>query len=142
VSDVDPEVLKRTTVFSTCTTSQLARLAAAADLTEHAEGEALLEEGVVGHRFHLLLEGEAAVERHGQHVGTVRQGEFVGEISLLGGGRVSATVRCTKPTRALTLEREPFWRLLEEEPAIALRILELVARRLAEESAATETSNL
>jgi CRP-like cAMP-binding protein len=142
VSEVDPEVLKRTTVFSTATVEQLAKLAEMAELTSHPPGEALLEEGTVGHRFHLLLDGGASVERDGREVGTVHAGEFVGEISLLGGGRVTATVRSTSPTRCLTIGREPFWRLLEAEPALALRILEVVCRRLTQEARLGATANL
>jgi CRP-like cAMP-binding protein len=126
---IDPDVLRRVTVFSTCTPEQLARLATAAVETHHATTEVLAEQGVIGHRFHLLLEGAAEAERDGQVVGRVMAGEFVGEIGLLGGGPATATVRCTQPTRCLTLRRERFWEVLEAEPAIALRILEVVCRR-------------
>lgn len=142
MADIDPEVLRTVTVFSTCTPEQLTRLASDARITEHADGEPLTEEGVMGHRFHLLLEGQAEAERGGEVVGTVRAGEFVGEIGLLGGGAATATVRCTVPTRSLTLRREDFWRILEEEPAIALRILEVVCRRLVQEVGTSPTANL
>jgi len=133
MADVDPGSLRRVTVFSTCTPEQLARLVSVADLTEHGEGEALTEEGVLGHRFHLLMSGAASVEREGRPVGSVATGGFVGEIGLLGGGPSTATVRCAAPTTCLTIERSRLWGLLEEEPAIALRILEVVCRRLQDE---------
>jgi CRP-like cAMP-binding protein len=143
MSDIDPDALRRVTVFSTCTPEQLRRLAEAATATDHATGELLAEQGVIGHRFHLLLEGAAEAERDGEVVGVVRAGEFVGEIGLLGGGPATATVRCTEPTRCLTLRRERFWEVLEAEPAIALRILEIVCRRIVGEGqAATQTQNL
>jgi CRP-like cAMP-binding protein len=139
---VEPEVLRKVTVFSTCTPEQLARLVQASTPTEHSPGDALTEEGVMGHRFHLILEGQAQAERGGTAVGTVGQGEFVGEIGLLGGGAATATVRCTAPTRCLELRRERFWELLEAEPAIALRILEVVCRRMVREMGTSPTSNL
>jgi CRP-like cAMP-binding protein len=142
MADVDPEVLRRVTVFSTCSPGQLKRLLEAATSTEHAPGEALTEEGVMGHRFHLILEGEARAERGGTEVGTVGRGEFVGEIGLLGGGAATATVRSTAPTRCLELRRERFWEVLEAEPAIALRILEVVCRRMVQEVGTSPTSNL
>ncbi|MFL5798956.1 MAG: cyclic nucleotide-binding domain-containing protein [Actinomycetota bacterium] len=142
MSDVDPESLRHVTVFSTVPPEQLARFADAATITEHEPGSFLAEQGVVGYRFHLLLDGEAEAERAGQVVGTVSAGEFVGEIGLLGGGPATATVRCTKPTRCLTLRRERFWEVLEAEPAIALRILEVVCRRIVAESQAGATHNL
>lgn len=142
MSEIDPDVLRRVTVFSTCTPEQLRLLAGAATATEHPAGDLLAEQGVIGHRFHLLLAGSAEAERDGAVVGSVRAGEFVGEIGLLGGGAATATVRCTEPTSCLTLRRERFWEVLETEPAIALRILEIVCRRIVAEGQATQTHNL
>lgn len=130
VADLDPERLRRVTVFSVLGDDQLEKLLDAAEITEHDEGEALTEEGVLGYRFHLLLDGAAVVERGGEEVATIGPGDFVGEIGLLGGGPSTATVRCTSPARCLSLRREAFWATLEAEPHIALRILEVVCRRL------------
>jgi CRP/FNR family transcriptional regulator, cyclic AMP receptor protein len=142
VAEVDLERLRKVTVFSALTREQLATLADAAEVTEHAEGDFLTQEGVHGHRFHLILEGEAVVDRHDVEVAHVGPGDFVGEIGLLGGGPSTATVRCAQPTRCLTLRREDFWRALEKEPAIALRILEVVARRLEAELRPDQRANL
>jgi CRP-like cAMP-binding protein len=142
MADIDPEVLRRVTVFSTCTPEQLITLLGAASTAEHSPGESLTEEGVMGHRFHLILDGEARAERGGHQVDTVGRGAFVGEIGLLGGGAATATVRCTTPTRCLELRRERFWEVLEAEPAIALRILEVVCRRLVRGTGTGPTANL
>jgi CRP/FNR family transcriptional regulator, cyclic AMP receptor protein len=142
VADVDLEWLRKVTVFSVLAPEQLGKLAAAAEITEHDEGDQLTEEGVLGHRFHLILEGGAVVERSGTEVAAIGPGEFVGEIGLLGGGPSTASVRCTGPTRCLTLRREAFWIVLEEEPSIALRILEVVCRRLEQELRPGPRANL
>jgi CRP/FNR family transcriptional regulator, cyclic AMP receptor protein len=142
VADVDLEWLRKVTVFSVLAPEQLEKLAAAAEITEHDEGAHLTEEGVHGHRFHLILEGGAVVERSGTEVAAIGPGEFVGEIGLLGGGPSTASVRCTGPTRCLTLRREAFWIVLEEEPSIALRILEVVCRRLEQELRPGPRANL
>lgn len=138
----DVQQLKRATVFSVLTDEQLERIAAAATETEHAEGEALTEQGVIGHRFHLILDGTAEVERDGEHVADLRRGDFVGELGLLGGGPSTATVLATSPITCVTLEREAFWQVLEDEPAIALRILEVVSRRMVQELRAGAHTNL
>jgi CRP/FNR family cyclic AMP-dependent transcriptional regulator len=142
VADVDLEWLRKVTVFSVLTLEQLGTLAEAAEVTEHAEGDYLTEEGIHGHRFHLLLEGGAVVERGGTEIARIGPGDFVGEIGLLGGGTSTASVRCTSPTRCLTLRREAFWQALEKEPSIALRILEVVCRRLEREFRPGPQANL
>lgn len=139
---IDPETLRKSEVFSAFSTEQLEKLVEAAEVTERAAGETLTEEGAIGYRFYLLLEGSAVVERAGEPVATIGVGDFVGEIALLGGGRSTATVRCQESTRCLTIRREEFWAVLEAEPAIALRILEVVARRLERELRPDSQANL
>lgn len=142
MTKVDPEALRSSSVFAALSTEQLERLCGAAEVTEHAAGDPLTQEGVLGHRFHLILEGAAVVERGGEKVAEIGPGDFVGEIGLLGGGPSTATVSCTEDTRCLTLRREEFWATLEEEPAIALRILEVVCRRLEQELRGDPRANL
>lgn len=139
---IDPESLRKSEVFSALSTEQLSKLAGAAQVTQHTPGETLTEEGAIGYRFYLLLEGSAVVERGGETLATIGAGDFVGEIALLGGGRSTATVRCADPTACLTIRREEFWAVLEAEPAIALRILEVVARRLERELRPDSRANL
>ena len=136
------ERLTRAELFSALTENQVRRFVDAASITDHAPGEELTEQGALGHRFHLILEGAADVERDGERVAAVGQGQFVGELGLLGGGPSTATVRCTEPSRCLTLRREEFWAVLEDEPAIALRILEVLCRRLVRELRTGATANL
>jgi CRP-like cAMP-binding protein len=142
VADVDLARLRRVPLFAPLGEEELQTFAEAAEVTDHPEGELLTEQGVLGYRFHLLLEGSAVAERDGTRIGRVSAGEFVGEIGLLGGGPSLATVRCTAPTRCLTLRREEFWRVLQAEPEIALRMLEVVARRLEEQFGPHPAANL
>jgi CRP/FNR family cyclic AMP-dependent transcriptional regulator len=141
VTVVDVDRLRRVTLFSALGEDEVKRFVDAATVTEHPAGEALTEQGALGHRFHLLLEGAAEVERDGRRLGSVGPGDFVGELGLLGGGPSTATVRCTQPTTCLTLRREAFWEVLEAEPAIALRILEVVSRRLVRQLRTGATAN-
>jgi CRP/FNR family transcriptional regulator, cyclic AMP receptor protein len=141
VTDNDVDRLRRATLFSALGDEQIGRFVNAATVTDHPVGEMLTEQGTLGHRFHLLLEGSAVVERDGTQINEVGPGDFVGELGLLGGGPSTASVRCTDPTRCLTLRREDFWAVLEAEPAIALRILEVLSRRLVRELRTGATAN-
>jgi CRP-like cAMP-binding protein len=138
---VDVDRLRKVTLFSALGDEEVMRFVEAAAVTNHEAGEELTEQGTLGHRFHLLLDGGAEVLRDGRRLATIGPGDFVGELGLLGGGPSTATVRCTEPTRCLTLRREEFWDVLEDEPAIALRILELLCRRLVSELRTGATLN-
>jgi CRP-like cAMP-binding protein len=141
VTVVDIDRLRRATLFSALGEDEVRRFVDASTVTEHDAGDALTEQGALGHRFHLVLEGAAEVERDGRPLATLGLGDFVGELGLLGGGPSTATVRCTAPTTCLTLRREAFWEVLADEPAIALRILEVVSRRLVREFRTGDTAN-
>jgi CRP-like cAMP-binding protein len=141
VHTIDPASLKDVTIFSTLMPEQLDQVLRSGEIVEHPAGDTLTEEGAHGHRFHLILEGSADVERSGHTIDTLGRGDFVGEIGLLGGGPSTATVRCTSDTTCLTIWRQNFWDLLEAEPAIALRILEVLCRRIERDRAADPTMN-
>jgi CRP-like cAMP-binding protein len=57
-------------------------------------------------------------------------GEVFGEIALLDGQARSATVTTLEACELLLLEREPFVALLHAHPAIGVRLLEVMARRV------------
>jgi CRP/FNR family transcriptional regulator, cyclic AMP receptor protein len=142
VTTLEAAALKGVTIFSTLQHEQLSRVVESGEVVEHPAGATLTEEGAIGHRFYLILAGTVQVERGGRTVDTLGRGEFVGEIGLLGGGPSTATVRCTSPTSTLTIWRERFWELLESQPTIALRILEVLCRRLEHDRAASPSGNL
>ncbi len=138
---MDAAELKRVPLFAALPDEDREELVSAARVTEHTVGDTLADQGGYGHRFHLILEGSGVVRRDEIEVARVGPGDFVGEIALLGGGHATATVTCTMPTRCLTLAREPFYEVLQAHPAIALRILEVVCRRISQETL-TATGNL
>ena len=67
---------------------------------------------------------------------TLGPGEVFGEMSLLTGAVRSATVTMREEGRLLRISKEMLQGFLEEEPALAARFGEVLARRAAERSAA------
>jgi CRP-like cAMP-binding protein len=57
-------------------------------------------------------------------------GELIGEVPLLDGGPRSATVQALEPCELLVIRREPFLRLIESSPKIAIELLRVLAQRL------------
>jgi CRP-like cAMP-binding protein len=63
-------------------------------------------------------------------LGTVRAGEFVGEMGVLEGRRRSATVRATARVEAELIERQAFLDRVSDEPELARKLLVRMSARL------------
>jgi len=108
----------------------LRRLAAEADAIAFAPGRAIVEEGQAGEAMFVLLTGSARVVRAGRKVGALIPGDFFGELSALDGGPRTASVVPDTPVEVLRVFRHTLRRMVEEEPALAMGLLEGLARRL------------
>jgi CRP-like cAMP-binding protein len=108
----------------------LRRLAAEADAVEVEPGRAIVEEGQAGEAMFVVLRGTARVVRGSRKVGILIPGDFFGELSALDGGPRTASVVPDTPVEVLRLYRHTLRKLIEEEPALAMGLLEGLARRL------------
>src|ERR687892_1670236 len=63
-------------------------------------------------------------------LGTVRAGEFVGEMGVLEGRERSATVRAAEPVEAELIERQAFLDRVSAEPELARKLLVRMSARL------------
>lgn len=100
----------------------------------------LMTEGTPGSSFMVVLEGSADVRRNGRTIARLGPGAFLGEISLLDPGPRTATVVATTPVTVLDLAGKDFRRIVESEPALAMRMLRELAHRFREMSGAAAGS--
>ena len=63
-------------------------------------------------------------------LGIMGEGEIFGEVALIDGGPRSATCTAVEPCDLLTIERAQFLKLLDESPAISIKLLYVLAQRL------------
>jgi CRP/FNR family cyclic AMP-dependent transcriptional regulator len=125
-------VLARLPLFAGFAKRHLNRLAKETDEVDVGRGERIVEEGLRGETFFVVLAGHAKVVRGRRKIGEVVPGDFFGELSALDGGARSASVVAETPMRVLRLFRHTLVELLEEEPQLAVRILDEMVRRVRE----------
>ena len=94
--------------------------------------QVLVQPGLEGSGMFVLEEGSVLVESHGQKI-RLGPGEFFGEMALLTEGERTARVRTETDVRCLAIARTDFERLIEADPRIAVPMLRVLARRLAEQ---------
>jgi CRP-like cAMP-binding protein len=97
-------------------------------------GETLFRQGDPSDFALLIVAGSVDVLREvgddAVVLGTVRAGEFVGEMGVLEGRRRSATVRAAAPVEAELIERQAFLDRVSDEPELARKLLVRMSARL------------
>ena len=112
--------LKRIPLFSTCSSDELAQVAAAASTISFPAGSVLAREGEVGREFMVIVEGTADVTVNGVVVSQLGPNDFFGEVALLDGGLRTATVLATTEVVAHVIEQREFSVLLFDSPRRSL----------------------
>jgi len=92
-------------------------------------GTVLIQEGRFGMEFLIIADGHATVEIGGRVVATLGRGDFVGEMSLLGRGPRSATVRAATPLTFYVANASEFSALLDATPSVRERIVRTSSER-------------
>jgi CRP-like cAMP-binding protein len=130
---VQPDRLRDIPLFSELTDGSLESLASIATEIEVPAGQVLIRAYDAGLGMFVVEEGQVVVEARDHEI-ELGPGEFFGELALLvpEGIRV-ARVRAETDVRCLAIRRDDFVELLEAEPSIAVAMLPVLARRLADE---------
>jgi CRP-like cAMP-binding protein len=124
------DLIARVPLFAGLSKRELGQVASIADEIDLPADKLLIREGEHGREFFVLLEGEAEVTRKGKKLATRHAGEFFGEIALVSNLPRIATVKTSKPARALVIRDHEFRALLQRAPTIAVKVLQAVAERI------------
>jgi CRP-like cAMP-binding protein len=129
MAEVTVERLRALPILAPVAEQTLANLAAASTELVLDEGQMLIQVNEPGSGVFVLEEGAVAVELRGRQV-TLGPGEFFGELSLLAPDAArSARVRASARGRCLAIRRPDFEAALESDPALAVGLLRVLARR-------------
>ena len=100
----------------------------------YQDGEIIVRQGEVGNAMYVIQSGKAEVaeEVNGKSVPLAVLGEndFFGEMALFEDQVRSATVRALGPVRVLTVDKKTLLRRIQQDPALAFRMLEHLCHRV------------
>jgi len=117
-------------LFAGLSTRHLKRIGDLAETADYMAGASLVKEGTEGDAFYVIIEGLAKVVMGRRTINQLMPGDYFGEISLLDGGVRTASVVSETPLKVLMIDRKRFLKLLESESAIAINLLEGLARTI------------
>ena len=97
-------------------------------------GEVIFRSGDSGDCMYVIQSGEveALAESDGREIRlrTMGPNDFFGEMALFEKEFRTATIRATKPTRVLTVDKKNFLGGIHEDPSLAFRIVETMSHRI------------
>jgi CRP-like cAMP-binding protein len=133
------ETLKAIPMFAPLGDADLERLVEVGRVEYWQEGALILEEGAVGPRMMVILDGLVEVLRRDRSgiqraIAELGRGEILGEMSLLLDLPRTATVRSLGPLRVFAMDRGAFQELVEAGDAptlkLGLALSKVLAQRL------------
>ena len=124
--------LTQVPLFSACSQDELKKVARRTTDIPVTDGHILCQEGERGLEFFVIVNGRAKVTRKGRKVGELGPGDFFGELALLIDADRNATVTALTPMEAIVLSRRDFEAALADAPRMTRKIMQGMARRLAE----------
>src|SRR3954471_19537747 len=126
------EHLRNVSLFASCSTKDLQKIAKAGDEITMAAGTLIVDQGQTGREAFIVLDGTVTVKRNGKKVATLGPGTVVGELSLLDHGPRTATVTCETDCTLLLITQRHFSAVLHEIPALSHKLLASLAGRIRE----------
>jgi CRP-like cAMP-binding protein len=117
-------------LFGSISKKGIRALVQAADEVDLAAGKVLVREGEFGRHLYVILRGTAEVIKDGKKLRELVPGDFFGEIAFLSGERRTATITARSDMRVMILGPSQLEVILENEPLLARRMLETMAKRV------------
>jgi CRP-like cAMP-binding protein len=100
---------------------------------ELSSGDYLIEEGTVDDSLHVMVEGNLEVVKRTAADGTasiaiVREGHLAGELSFIDGKVHTVGLRALCKCRVISLPREDFESIVDDNPQLVYKVMRAVAR--------------
>jgi CRP/FNR family transcriptional regulator, cyclic AMP receptor protein len=124
-------LLSSVEVFSSLSSEDLLDLATLLELSEFPWQFPIAQKGDPGDRLFILLSGKAEViDDHGVALAELQKGEVFGEMSLLSGDRVSATIMTAETCQVAIMNQKNFHHVLNRFPALQIFFYKLLVSRI------------
>jgi CRP-like cAMP-binding protein len=124
------ESLAKIDIFSQLGSHELLLLADQATEINFEQDALIFNEGEIGRDAFTLIDGQVILERAEKSIGTVNSGESFGAMELLSNQPRLFSAHAARPSLCLKIDRETFWEILEDYPAVSRAILEVLVQQI------------
>jgi small-conductance mechanosensitive channel/CRP-like cAMP-binding protein len=125
-------VLQRNDVLGAIDAEKFQDLLAAAETRIFGSGEIIIREGEDGDYFYHVYSGAVSILKEGQVIARLASGDFFGEISLVTGERISATVVADQESVIILVPSARFKQVIDMSEKMAMKLSAVITQRQAE----------
>ena len=125
---LDVESLKPLPLFKELTPAELANLASLFFEKVYSKNSTLFVEGMTGEILYVIKKGSVQITKKTASgaeavLATLRDGEFLGEMSLIDNRPRTATARVAEESSLLVMTNKAFNTMMEKYPQVSLKVL-------------------
>ena len=134
---IEAESLRSLPLFQELTAGELPQAATLFFEKAYSKNSTLFVEGMTGEILYVIRKGSVQITKKGGSgqemvLATLKEGEFLGEMSLIDNRPRTATAKVAEESVLLVMTKKAFLTMMEKYPAIALKVL-LVFLKIANE---------
>lgn len=125
-------LLSNFSIFRTLDEASLKDFVSLLRLRKYAAEDYIINKGEPGRNLYIILSGLVnVVDEEGISITKLRNGEVFGEMSLISGEPVGASIRVIEATTVLYIRGQDFLKVLNRFPSLQMYFARLLSRRLA-----------
>ncbi len=126
-------LLSNFSIFKTLGEENLKNFVSLLRLKKFARNETIIQKGDPGRNLFIILSGVVdVVDEEDNIITKLRSGEVFGEMSLISGDPVGATIKVAQATTVLYIKGQDFLKVLNRFPSLQMYFARLLSRRLAQ----------
>ncbi len=130
------DLLRHFSIFETLTDHHRKEFISFLGLRRFPKNEYIINRGDQGKNLFIILSGKVEVlNDEGGNISTLKKGDVFGEMSLLSGDPVGASVKAAAATTVLFINGRDFITVLNKSASLQMYFTRLLAKRLAESNA-------
>jgi CRP-like cAMP-binding protein len=131
--DLIASLLSNFSIFESVDEFNLRAIVSLLKIKKYSKGSIVLKKGAPAQNFYILLSGTVEVlDDRGSCLSRLSKGDVFGEMSLISGDPVGATIKVTEPATILAIEESDFRKILNKFPSVQMYLARILTKRLAE----------
>ncbi len=131
--DLIVSLLSNFSIFQSIDELNLRDIVPLLNIKKYPKGSIVLEKGTPSRKLYILLSGTAQVlDENNIYLSSLGSGDVFGEMSLISGEPVGATIKVVETASIVSIEGKDFKEILNKSPSVQMYLTKILAKRLAE----------